>query len=1051
MLFASLVMAQHQPFELKGKVIFEDGATVVVNIATAKNGKTVSGALGNFSMLIRIWPDTLTVTALGYQAVRLPIDVKSMPSVIVLKPLAHELEMVTVSTGYQRKKANEVLGNIGHIGTEALNARQGTNVLDRILGQTTGVMLNIGKNNSNPQSNTGLSIRGLSTINGPLDPLIVLDGYIYEGDIENIYPNDIANVDILKDAAAAAIWGARAGNGVIVITTKRGRYNQNLQFSAQVNTLVQQKPDLMSVEQIGSADYVELEQYLFNQGYYNAALTSRPYVMISPVVSILQAQRNGKLTAAQTEEQLQVFRQADTRRSYLNEFYTNAVTQQYQMAANGGSQRQHYVFGVNYQRVRTETYGKSEKFNLNLGNEFKLTEKLSLNTKLYLTSAKQNGGRPAYNSITIGAKQLPYLPFRNADGSATAYQIYDETYLNQLAGGKLLDWKSIPAEDYRYRTLDQRKTEVYLTADLNYKVLDWLSLALSTQYSEQQTDQKNIYGQQSYYTRNLINRFTQYNASTGILSYPVPLGDINNSDLSTTQSYTNRLQANINKSFGQSKLTAILGFEIREAKQKGNSYSYYGYKADPLKNVAVDYVGYYPNILTGDTDQIPYSGGLSATDYHFMSQYANVNYSYLDKYSVSGSVRRDGSNIFGVSINDKWKPLWSVAAGWEINRESFYTLAWLPELRLRASYGKSGNVDLSRTALAVLSYGTNNTTGYTIARIGELNNPNLKWETSSQLNFTIDFAIRNRQLSGSISVFKKRGSDLYGITPYDYTTWGRSNVITKNVADMEGKGIELAINMRSRHQTGLWWKGAMFANYNVNKTLRYYDQDGRGMFSIMSGGGKITPLVGKPLYALAVYKWGGLDANGNPQGYLNGQLSTDYQNINSNPENIVYVGAANPTHYGNIINDFNWKKWTLSFNISYKLGYYGLKPALSYSRLASVGIGGTGYAKRWQKPGDEKFTNVPSFVYPFNQSRDSFYSSSEANVINAGNIRLDYVNLLYNLSPADQKQFIRNMQIRLGLQNGMLLWTANQSGIDPDYPSGLKPSKLLTFGVNLNF
>ena len=1051
MLCTSLVMAQQQSFELKGKVIFEDGAAMVANINTIKNGNTVSGVLGSFSMLIRFLPDTLKITALGYQTVKLPIDGKAIPSVIILKSVSKELEVVTVSTGYQRKKANEVLGNISHIGSEALNARQGSNVLDRILGQTTGVMLNIGKNNNNPQSNTGLSIRGLSTINGPLDPLIVLDGYIYEGDIENINPNDVANVDILKDAAAAAIWGARAGNGVIVITTKSGRYNQGLQFSAQINTLVQQKPDLMSIEQIGSADYVALEQYLFKQGYYNAALTSRPYVMISPVVSILQAQLNGKLTVVQAEEQLQVFRQADTRRSYLDEFYTNSVTQQYYMAANGGSQRHNYVFGANYQRIRSETYAKSEKFNLNLGNNFKLTDKLSLNTKFYLTSSRQNGGRPAFNSISIGAKQLPYLSFRNADGSARSYQLYDEAYLNQLAGGKLLDWKFVPAEDNNYRTINQGKTEAYLTADLNYQVLNWLGLVWSGQFSAQQTNQKNIYGQQNYYTRNLINRFTQYNASTGVLSYPVPLGDIYNGDHSTTQSYTNRLQANINKNFGQSKLTAILGFELREAKQNGNSYHYYGYKEDPLKNVAVDYVGYYPNILTGDTDQIPYSGGLSATDYHFISQYANVNYSYLDKYSISGSVRRDGSNIFGVSTNDKWKPLWSVAAGWEINRESFYTLAWLPELRLRASYGKSGNVDLSKTALAVLSYGTNSTTGYALARINTLNNPNLKWETSSQLNFTIDFAIRNRQLSGSISLFRKKGSDLYGITPYDYTTWGRNNVITKNVADMEGKGIELTINLQSQHHTGLWWKGALFANYNVNKTLRYYDQGGRGMFSIMSGGGKISPLEGKPLYALAVYKWGGLDANGNPQGYLNGQLSTDYQNITANSENIIYVGAANPTHYGNIINDFNWKKWTLSFNISYKLGYYGLKPALSYSRLASVGIGGVGYEKRWQKPGDEKNTNVPSFVYPFNQSRDSFYGSSEANVMNAGNIRLDYVNLLYNLSPADKKQFVRNMQIRLGLQNGMLLWTANQSGIDPDYPSGIRPSKLLTFGVNLNF
>lgn len=1053
LLCTMLGMAQQLPQKITGQLIFESGATAVVNVSSQKNGNVVSLANGSFSILIRFWPDTLIFSAVGYQTVHFPITAKTTHISLSMKLAVNELEAVTVSTGYQQKKANEMLGNIANIGTEQLNARQGANILERILGQSTGIMLNVGKSNNNPQSSTGISIRGLSSINGPLDPLIVLDGYIYEGDLDNINPNDVASIDILKDAAAAAIWGARAGNGVIVMTSKSGKYNQALRLNVQASTLVQQKPNLMSVQQITPANYVQLEQYLFGQGYYNSQLSSRPYLMISPVVSILQAQRNGSLNAGQVDERLAIFRETDSRKSYLDEFYTNAVTQQYNFTADGGSQKHKYVLGFNYQQQQSDNYGRSQKLNLNLGNDFRLTEKLSLNTKLYLTATAQTSGRPSYNSIAIGARQLPYLAFKDADGQVISYDLYDRAYVGQLAGGKLLSWAFAPAEDYQYRENKQNKTEAYVTAGLNYQLCNWLQLNLGTQYSQQLTAQKNHYGQQSYYVRNLINSYTQYNVTKGTLGYPVPLGDIMYQDNATVQSYTHRLQANINKDIGKTKLRGIMGFEMREHMQKGNAYSYYGYHDDPIQSVAVDNVGYYANILTGDTEQVPYVGGLSARTYRFVSQYANISYSYLDRYSVAASIRRDGSNIFGLSTNDKWKPLWSIGAGWQINREKFYSLTWLPELKLRASYGKSGNVDLSRTALPVLSYATNSATGYALARVNSLNNPSLKWETSAQLNLSLDFVAKNRLLYGSISFFRKRGSDLYGAAVYDYTAWGRSNVITKNVADMEGKGVELELNAElGRSREGLWWKGTLLANYNVNKTLKYFDHYNSGLFNILSGGKKITPLEGKPLYALAAYRWAGLDANGNPQGYLNGQLSTDYANLSIDAAALEYVGSASPEHYGNIISNFNWKKLTLAFNISYRLGYYTFKPALSYSRLASTGLGGAGYAQRWQKPGDEAFTDVPSLVYPLSQNRDGFFTASAINVINAGNIRLDYVNLFYRLSPKiKSKQLVQDMQLRLGLQNGMLLWTANKDGIDPDYTTAVSPSKLLTLGVNLTF
>jgi len=216
--------------------------------------------------------------------------------------------------------------------------------------------------------------------------------------------------------------------------------------------------------------------------------------------------------------------------------------------------------------------------------------------------------------------------------------------------------------------------------------------------------------------------------------------------------------------------------------------------------------------------------------------------------------------------------------------------------------------------------------------------------------------------------------------------------------------------------------------------------------------------VGKPLYAIAAYKWGGLDTLGNPQGYVNGKLSTDYYAIQSESTqkgqagNIVYIGPANPVFFGSLINTFTWKRISLDFNISYKFGYYFRKSTISYSQLVNSGTGNSDYAKRWQHAGDEAFTNVPSFVYPASQDRDGFYAASAINVLRAGNIRLQYVNLAYLVTrQGNRKAFLKNISVYMNVADAGILWRANKEHIDPDYPSALRPITSWTLGIRTNF
>lgn len=1046
--------------KLKGKVILADGGELSTIDVRASGGLVTPDNNGDFTVRILKFPDTVRISATGYVSVRRVLSNMAElnnPFTVKLVPVINDLGIVDISMGYQTVKASEINGSVAVIDAKMLRARTGTNILDRLLGQSSGILLNVGKSNGNPQNKTGISIRGLGTINGPLDPLIVLDGFIYEGDINNINPMDIESATILKDASASSIYGARAGNGVIVLTSFKGRQNQKLTISFNANATVRTLPDLFSFPQMASSDYLEVEKFLFSRGYFDSRINT-PYLALTPGVEILLAQRKGTISAAQANNELEKLKTVDARSNYLDEFYRHAVTQQYGLHLRGGGEKQSYYLSGNYDNVIGETSAKSERLNLLFNQEFKLSDKFSVAGNFRISSISSKSGAPSYNSLTSGGRLPTYLSFRDENGAPIPLAFsYRKSFLDTLGAGKLLDWKYYPTEEYKQNTTSRSQREIFGSVVLKYRIFDFLSADLSYQYQRQ--DGKSIINASadSYQARNLVNSFSQLNRSTGVLRYVVPNGGILTNTLDETNSQTGRLQFNLNQNIGQHAFNAIAGFEARKAQTLGSGNIVYGYLEDPLTYGNVDFTTSYPNFITGSTSQIPSSANsLSNTQYRFLSFYANAGYIYKGKYRLSGSVRKDGSNIFGANTNDQWNPLWSAGIGWSVSDESFYNIKWLPVLSLTATYGYSGNVDLLKTAAAVANYATNPVTGLTYARIRAINNPDLSWEKLSQFNIKMDFALRENRLKGSVGYFRKHGMDLYGPAPYDYTTWGGSPTIVKNVADMEGYGVDAELHSLNVNSANFKWNTDLYFNYNRNKTLKYYTTaTTAAILSLVNGGSTISPVVGMPLYAVAAYKWGGLDANGNPQGYLNGNLSIDYAAIiaeaGTSGNNVRFVGPTSPVYFGSFINSFQYKDFTLSLNLSYKLGYYTTKSSLSYVSLINSGIGHADYAARWQQPGDELKTNIPSFIYPLNGLRDAFFNGSEVNVISANQVRLDYVNLSYHLNAEKWRFPFRTLDLYVNASDLGVVWRANKFGIDPDYPKTFGISKAYTIGLRGSF
>lgn len=1053
--------------DVNGRIINEEGDPVMATVAVQGSLKAVStDADGNFRLKAIDENSVLIISGVNIETMEIKVEGRKALGIIMVKTkiVSGKEIVVDANTGYQKVRPNEVNGSMVIIDNKTLNQQVSPNVLKRLDGVTTGLYFNIGKSSNNPQNVTGISIRGLSTINGPLDPIIVLDNFIYEGDINNINPNDIENITVLKDAAATSIYGARGGNGVIVITTKKGRFNQKLKVDLNSTITNSDKPDLFKLRQISSSDYIDVEEFIFNKGYFNSQISSSSHPSLTPAVEILLKRRQGLITAADSSSAIDALREVDNRQQFEDLFYKKAVTHQYALNLRGGSNSLAWMVSGDYNRSVNYLNSPSAKANIHFENTFRPLKNLELNLGLYYTNSNSTSGTVDYSSIHVGSRgSVPYLKFADDEGNNLAIPVmYRQSYLDTLGAGKLLDWNYYPLSDY---TKDQSKTrlEDFVTnAAVNFTFLKSFQLSVKYQYEKQLGSNNRNAEPDSYYTRNLVNNFSLLDRNSGTITYRVPKGNILRNIQTTLKSQNFRAQLNFNKTWNTHHLSAMAGTEIREATSGGSGSTIYGYNDQPLSFTSVNFDTYYSTFITGNYEKIPGSAYLNATNSNrFVSLYSNILYQYKNRYSLSGSIRKDGSNIFGLKINDKWKPLWSLGAGWILSREKFFSSEILNYLKLKTSYGISGNVDLRKSPLPIAYTSTNSVTNFPYSRITTINNPELKWEQSRQINFGIDFGIKGEMITASIEYYLKHGTNLYGETSYDYTTWGGYNTtITKNVADMSGHGLDISIRTKNIDHIFKWGTAIIFS-YNASKTTKYFSPSSEKIFSLLGSGNTIIPVVGKPLYGIVAYKWGGLDNAGNPQGFLDGKKSIDYATIYSEANSkglesgsIQYIGPASPTVFGSLINTFSWKQFSLSLNISYRFGYYFRKSSIDYDALINSGIGNSDFEKRWQKPGDELVTGIPSLVYtnyPQFSSRSSFYRNAAVNVLKGDHIRLQYINMAYNFAQTAGSKFFDLLQLYINASDLGILWSANKENLDPDYPNSLPPPSSYSIGLRASF
>lgn len=1056
---------------VKGKVTDRSGRPLAGATIRLKNGATLMQTDNFGQFLISTLPDstTLLVSFINYEPAAALFTGQPQLDIVMESSGKMLNEITVVSTGFQTLPKERATGSFVQIDSAMLNRRVSTDVLSRLEGLVPSLIFNR-NTNASAGGTPDINIRGHSTLFANDQPLIVVDNFPYDGDINSINPNDVAGITVLKDAAAASIWGVRSGNGVIVITTKRGRANQPMQVEMNANVTVGEKPNVFyDPNFLGAFDFIDLERSLFTKGYYDSALSSI-YQSVSPVVQLLADARSGKITTDAANTQINGLRNNDVRNDISRYFFRNQVIQQYNLNLKGGAAKSDYYTSIGFDRNTASLVGNNnQRITINSSHNFYPLKHLQVSASLYFTknnnAANNTLADMLLSSNPTRTQLYPYAQLADANGNALAVpHSLSLNYTGSSAAAKYLDWFYRPLDELHNANNTSGVLDNRLNFGLSYQLPAGFSIETKYQYELSKSETQNLYNTKTYFTRNQINLYTQ-TSSTGALSYPIPIGSILQRSNNSLYSHHLRGQLNYNKTWSRHNMTALIGSEWSSAATNAvTAPIIYGYNENNLTYYPnVDYITSYTlNPSQASTGKIKSGGGLDTRTDRFVSYFANAAYTFDRRYTISGSTRIDKSNLFGVNTNQKAVPLYSAGMLWHVSDESFYHNDWLPELKLRATYGYNGNINKSATAVTTLIQASNSFyTSVPYAAIASPGNPDLRWEKDRMINLGVDFASVNHRVTGSIEAYFKKGTDLYGQETLPPST----GVVAfyGNTASTRGHGFDISITTENIVRGSLRWITNFQYSYVMDKVTSYGYQIVPSLFLSNGGGngGSITPFVGDPVFGYYTLKTGPLTHDtGDPQGYLNGQLSTNYSAIISSitRSDLVYSGASRPPHFGSIRNNLAFGPLSLAVNVVYKLGYVFRKSYLSYANLYNAWGGHRDYLNRWQQPGDEERTTIPSAAtLPLNSSREAFYSYSPSLIDNASHIRLQDISLSYDLSKlmGPQSPF-KSLTAYAYVNNVGILWRANHDHLDPDLFSNatnynLPMPRTYAVGIKSNF
>lgn len=961
-------------------------------------------------------------------------------------------------TGYSTISKAQSTGAFQKISGETLQLRRMDNLEDILEGNIVGYV--DGK------------IRGVTTMRAVANPLVVIDGFPVENtslnrigetteNMPDLNPEDIESVTVLKDAAAASIYGARAANGVIVITTKKAQVGKpevsfsstfTVQKSSNYVKNLTNSADIVAIERAWAAQYPDLLA-----GGASAAKVAGDLRLgseLSMGVNTLLDMYTGEMSMDEGNARLNSlatlgYQYYDQAQKYGKR---NPFHQQYNLRVAQSSDRNSFNASATFWKHNYEDVNHGDhSLGLNVTDMMKITDWLTLDLGAYLKYGREN--LQNYDLLNPGFSFLPYNGLVGADGSYIDAPAQGDANRRELIALNGMVTETLnPMNELNWGRSKGKTLETRAFAKLRFDFTNWLNYTVQFQYETSNYDTEYLRNRYSYDINSLLNNFVTKDYYG--LNYNLPEGDMMYRTSMKQRGYNFRQQLNFNYRLAdRHNILAFIGQEVRDSRITYTDNSYFGYDPELLSWKPYDQqtLGYYFSSLLGSQSfNISNYESLREVSNRFVSFYGNASYSYDDKYNFTGSLRWDRSNLWGTSSKYQNKPIWSIGASWNMNREVFLNeVAWINNLMLRASYGIGGNIGRNTAPYMTAEYSNGNlgTVGMVIAPP----NKDIRWEKTRTINVGVDFDLLRNRLWGSIDYYHKKSTDLLAIINGSPTQGFGFTTLTTNNGAMNNQGVEFSFSGQPvRNSNVVWTSTLLYAiNHNRVKSVSINPSNYDSRLTLPTS----YPTIDNPYNAIYAYRWAGVSPEGEPQIYdAEGNVTTeDVRDVNA----IVYCGTTVPVHSGSFSNVVRWKGLEFSAMITFAFGHKlrdTVTPTISMTS-GRINTTAAGIMQAWKQPGDEAYTDVPRLLFSndnanYNTYRNTIYRYSDLFIHDASNIRIRDIGVSY-LLPAQicRPAYLRQAKFRFSIENVATIAMDHKAR----YALQAYENPNFVFGLNLGF
>ena len=1012
-----------QEITVNGKVTAngEEMPGVTVAVKGGTHG-TITSIDGSYSLQVEA-KSTLVFSFIGYETVEMPVKGQKVINVD-LKESSVAIEEVVIAVPYGTAKKSTFTGSASVIDKKIVAASQVSSVSKALQGTVAG--LQSFSTSGQPGEDADIYIRGVGSANASQTPLYVVDGVPYDGKLSSISSQDIASVTVLKDAAAASLYGSRAANGVIMITTKQGQNGSapTIQLSAKYGFSSRAVRDY---DQLSTNDYFMLQWEALRNSYIdNGSDPVEAAQKASSIVATTQTGGQGINPYGTKYPQPQVTdgKIVEGATPLWDDSWEDALTQDahytdLNASVSGGSEKTKYYFSLGYLDDQGAYICSGfKRYNLRSNITTDLRKWLQVGLNVAASHSIQNYPKQndtAIGNIVLAARDIPsFYPVYERDMTTGEY-ILDEN------GNRVYDYGTYRKGSYNgynfaqsmlYDKKEYKRDAASIRGYLQITPIEGLSYKMSLNIDYD-----------SKFTHNYSNPTYGKQPLTGSVE--------KGNDRTTGMTYNNVI--NWNHTFKEDHDVRLMaGQEYYEFNTSNFSGSRTGVITD----------GYFEPDVASTLS----SFGGNSDQYKLLSFFGSAEYSYKSKYFVSASVRTDGSSRF--HPDHRWGTFWSFGGSWKISREKFLEEAsnnWLSNLTLRASYGAQGNDNVGYYAYKAL-YEIGSSLGESTLHASRLETPELSWETNLNLNVGLDFGFWSNRLNGTIEFFQRSSKDL--LFARDLVPSGGFSSIDANIGKLKNYGWEFTISGTPVMTKDWTWKLSLNATTYKNEIVELPTD-------VMWQSSKKW-VKGGSLYDFWLYEWAGVNPeNGKPQWYYTAedgsrQVTEDYSSLT--PDDKVKVGSSLPKLSGGFQSDLSWKNLSLSMLFSYAIG----GKLYNNDKISMMSVkGGNGSSmsedmlNRWTP--ENRYTDIPRLSY--NQT-SYFTSSSSRWLVNRSFLRLKTVTLSYTL-PKNWIHFATLKDASIFVQGENLLTFSHQQGLDPEQPiSGVvsyryPAMKTFSFGINV--